>query len=321
MRRREAVFVLGAAMAWPLGSLAAPSSKVARIGFLRVGAPPATFIEGFRQGLRELGHVEGQNVTIEFGLAASAAELADVVAKLVQLKVDVIVASGTPSVIPAKNGAAAIPVVFVAAVDAVAAGVVASLAQPGGNVTGVTAMHGDLIGKRLELMKELLPKLSRVAVLVRATSPATPKYVEDAKSAAPILGLEVQILAVREPAELDGAIGSAQTANALLVADDAVFTAHRDRIAALALKSSLPTMYGFGSMVRAGGLMGYGPHYGELYRLAASHVHKLLNGAKPADLPIEQPTKFEFVVNMRTAKALGLEIPPMLLARATEVIE
>lgn len=321
LSRRELVFLLGAALAWPRGSQAQPSRKVARIGFLRVGSPPNTFIGGFRQGLRELGYVEGENVIIEFGLARNAAELPDITAKLVQLKVDVIVASGTPSVVPAKEGAGPVPVVYIAAVDTVAAGIIASLARPGGNVTGVTAMHGDLIGKRFELMKELLPKLTKVAVMVRATSPATPKYVADAKSAATLLGVELQILAVRDPSELAGAIGKAQGVSALLVADDAVFTAQRTKIAELALKSRLPTIYGFGSMVRAGGLMAYGPHYGDLYQRAASQVHKILKGGKPADLPIEQPTKFEFMVNMRTALALGLEIPPALLARATAIIE
>lgn len=321
MRRRDFVFISAATVLWTHGSRAAPPTKTARVGFLRVGPPPNNFIEGFREGLRELGYVEGQNITIEYGLAESAAELPDLVGELVRLAVDVIVASGTPSVVPAKEGAESIPVVFVAAIDAVDAGIVASLAQPGGNITGVTAMHGDLIAKRFELVKELLPNLAKIALLVRATSPATPKYIEDAQAAAAILGVDLDVLAVRETSELESAIGTVQGASALMVADDAVFTAQRTLIAEVALKNRLPTMYGFGSMVRAGGLMSYGPDYGELYRRAASHVHKILEGAEPADLPIEQPTKFEFLVNMQTATALGLEIPLMLLARATEVIE
>lgn len=322
MRRRDFIkVIIGAAAAWSPAARAESSNKITRLGFLRVGSPPETFIEGFRQGLRELGYLEGQNMAIEFGLASSAAELPDAAARLAQLNVDVIVASGTPSVVPAKDGSGKIPVVFVAAIDPVAAGVVASLARPAGNVTGVTAMHGDLIGKRFELLKELLPKLVRVAVLVRATSQATPKYVEDAKVAVRTLRTELQILAVGDPAELGDAIRAARGASALMVADDAVFTAHRAQIAEFALENRLPTMYGFGTMVTAGGLMSYGPDYGDLYRRAAAQVHKILNGAKPAELPIEQPTKFEFVVNMKTAAALGITVPENILFRATEVIE
>lgn len=322
MRRRDFIkVIIGAAAAWSPEARAESSNKITRLGFLRVGSPPETFIEGFRQGLRELGYLEGQNMAIEFGLASSAAELPDAAARLAQLNVDVIVASGTPSVVPAKDGSGKIPVVFVAAIDPVAAGVVASLARPAGNVTGVTAMHGDLIGKRFELLKELLPKLVRVAVLVRATSQATPKYVEDAKVAVRTLRTELQILAVGDPAELGDAIRAARGASALMVADDAVFTAHRAQIAEFALENRLPTMYGFGTMVTAGGLVSYGPDYGDLYRRAAVQVHKILTGVKPAELPIEQPTKFEFVVNMKTAAALGITVPETILFRATEVIE
>jgi len=233
----------------------------------------------------------------------------------------VLVASGTPSILPARDAAGTIPVVFVSGVDPVATGVAASLARPGGNVTGMTAMSADLTGKRLQLLKELLPQLAGVAVLVQTTSPATAQHVQNAEHAARTLVVQLQILAVSDPRDFDGIFGAAQGAGALLVAEDAVFTAHRTQIAELALKNRLPTISGLSVMVEAGGLMAYGPHYGDLYRRAATHVHKILQGAKPADLPIEQPTKFEFVVNMRTAKALGITIPAIILLRATDVIE
>lgn len=294
--------------------------KVNRIGFLRVGPPPTTWIEGFRQGLRELGYLEGQNITIEYGLARSAAQVPDVAAELVRLKVDVLVASGTPSVLPARNATSTIPVVFVAAIDPVATGVTASLARPGGNLTGVTAMHADLTGKRLELLKELLPKLSRIAVLVR-DHPGHAQYVQEAELAARTLGAQLQVLAVRDPRDFEGAFSAARGASALLQVDDAMFTAHRTQLAELALKNRLPTMYGFSDMVEAGGLMAYGPHYEDLYRRAATYVDKILKGRKPADLPVEQPIKFELVISLKTAKQIGLTIPPNLLYRADKVIK
>jgi putative ABC transport system substrate-binding protein len=305
----------------PAGVEAQQAGKVYRIGFLRVGAPPAAWIEGLRQGLRELGYLEGRNMVIEFGVASSAGQVPDVAAGLVRLKVDVIVASGTPSLLPARDAAGKIPVVFVAAIDPVSTRLVASLARPGGNVTGMTAMQADITGKRLQLLREMLPNLSRIALMVRATSQANALYVQETESAARALGVQVQILTPRGPGDIEGTISAAQGASALVVADDAVFTTHRARIAALALKSRLPTACGIRDLVEVGGLMAYGPHYGDLYRRAATQVHKILTGAKPADLPIEQPTKFELVINLKTAKTLGLTIPPSVLARADEVIE
>jgi putative ABC transport system substrate-binding protein len=299
--------------------MAQQTGNVHRVGVLRVGPTPPSWIESFRKGLRDLGYVEGQNLIIEFGLAKTASQLPELSAELIQRKVDVILASGTPSVMPAKHSG--IPVVFVAAVDPVAAGVAASLAKPGGNVTGVSAVHADVTGKRLQLLKELIPKISKIALLVRATSPAAPQYVKEAQDAAGILSVELQVLGVRDPSQFEVAFGSAQAAGALIVSDDAVFTAERTRIAELAVKNRLPTIYGFGDMVEAGGLMAYGPHYGDLYRRAATHVHKILTGTKPADIAIEEPTKFEMVINLKTAKALGLEMPPAFLARADQVIE
>lgn len=308
-------------LAAPRASVAQQAGTVHHIGFLRVGHPPAPWIEAFRQGLRERGYVEGQSFVIDFGLARSAAQLPEIAAELVARKVGILVASGTPSVVPAKNATKTIPVIFVAAVDPVAAGVTASLGRPGGNVTGITAMHADLVAKRLGLFKELLPKVTQFALLARAASPATAQYVKEAEQAAQTLGVQLQVLSLRDPSEIDSLLLSLQRPSALVVADDAVFTAHRRQIAEVALKAQVPTAYGFSDMVEAGGLMAYGPHYGDMYRRAAFQVDKLLKGAKASELPVEQPIKFEFVINLRTAKALGLTIPASLLARADQVVE
>jgi ABC-type uncharacterized transport system substrate-binding protein len=265
-------------LAAPLVAQAQPAGRVHRIGLLRVGVPPATFIEPFRQGLRELGYVEGHSFIIEYGLAGNVEQLPETAAELLRRKVDVLVASGTPSVVPAKNATKTVPVVFVAAIDPVATGVVASLARPGGNVTGVSAVFADAMGKRVQLVKELFPKATKIGFLVRATSPATPQYVKEVEGAARILGLQVQILRVRDPADLDGALRSAQGASALLQVDDAMLTTNRARIADLALKYRLPSISGLSETVEAGGLMSYGPHYGALYRQAARQVDKILRG-------------------------------------------
>jgi putative tryptophan/tyrosine transport system substrate-binding protein len=322
MKRREFISFLGWSMtAGPIAVLAQGAGKVSRIGFLRVGPPPAAFIDGFRQGLRERGLIEGQHFVIEFALAQSAAQVPKVAAELANRKVDIIVASGTPSVFPARDFSGQIPVVFVATFDPVATGLVASLAKPGGNVTGMTSISGDIIAKRLQLIRELLPNLTRIAILVRESSPTAAQYVQESRLAARSLFIDLQILTERNPEDLDGIFAAGQQSSALVVGDDAEFTALRGRIAELALKNKLPTISGFREMVDAGGLMAYGASFGELYRRAASHVHKILLGASPGDLPVEQPTRFEFVLNMRTAKALGLTIPPSLLALADVVIE
>ena len=321
MRRREFIALVGAVAGWPIAARAQQAGKVPRIGFLRVGTPPATFIEPFRNGLRELGYVEGASITIEYGIAESVIQLPNIAAELVRLNVSVLVASGTPSVVPARNATSTIPVVFVAAIDPVETGLVASLARPGGNVTGVSAVHADVTGKRLQILTELLPKLSSIALLVRTGSPASSQYVKEAELAARALGVQLHVLSVGGPSEFEAAFSAAGGASALLQVDDAMLTAHRTEIAELALKHRLPTLSGLRETVDAGGLMAYGPHYGDLYRLAARQVHELLKGTKPADLPVEQPTKFELIINLKTAKALGLSVPPTLLARADEVIE
>jgi len=320
MRRREFIILL-VMMATPIAALAQQPGKIRRIGFLRVGPPPPAFIESFRQGLRELGYLEGQHFIIEYGLAESVAQIPDAARELVRRRVDIIVASGTPSVLPARDAAAEIPVVFVATINPVAAGLVASLARPDHNITGMTSISTDVIAKRLQMVRELLPKLTKVVLLVREPSPDTAQYVKESESAARKMGIELQVEIERDPKDLEGVFVAAKGASAMLVADDAEFTAHRAQIAELALRSRLPAVSGLRELAEAGGLMTYGPNFDELYRRAASHVYKILQGVNIADLPIEQPVKFDFVLNMRTAKALGLSIPPSLLALADEVIE
>ena len=321
MKRREFITVLVSAAAWSLAANAQSLKQAHRIGFLRVGPPPASFVDGFRQGLREQGYVEGQHYVIEYSLAQSAAQIPEAAAELVRRKVDIIVASGTPSVLPARDAAGATPVVFVAAIDPVAAGLVASLAQPVGNITGMTTISADVTAKRLKMVRQLLPKLTKIALLIRESSPDTAQYVKESETATRNLGIELQIEIERDPKDLERVFAAMRGASALVVADDAEFTAHRVQIAELALKNQLPSVFGLREQAEAGGLMAYGPSFEELYRRAASHVYKILQGAKIADLPIEQPVKFEFVLNMRTAKALDLTIPPSLLALADEVIE
>ena len=321
MKRREFITVLVSAAAWSLTADAQSRRQMYRIGFLRVGPPPASFIDGFRQGLREQGYVEGQHYVIEYSLAQSAAQIPEAAVELVGRKVDIIVASGTPSVLPARDAAGPTPVVFVAAIDPVAAGLVASLAQPVGNITGMTTISADVTAKRLQMVRQLIPKLTKIALLIRESSPDTAQYVKESEIATRNLGIELQIEIERDPKDLEKVFVAARGASALVVADDAEFTARRAQIAELALKNQLPTVFGLREQAEAGGLMAYGPSFEELYRRAASHVYKILQGAKIADLPIEQPVKFEFVLNMRTAKALDLTIPPSLLAIADEVIE
>lgn len=321
MRRREFVILMGCPLIARATAALAQDTGIRRIGLLRVGPPPASFIDGFRQGLREQGLVEGQHVVIEYSLASSAAQVPDAAGELVRRKVDIILASGTPSVLPARDAAGQIPVVFVATLDPVATGLVASLAKPGGNITGTTSISGDIIAKRLQLTKELLPHLAKIAILVRESSPTAVQYVEESRTAARSLGIELQILTERNPQDLEGIFVAVQRLSALVVADDAEFTARRAQIAELALRNQLPTVSGLREMVEAGGFMAYGASFGDLYRRAAGQVRKILQGASPANLPVEQPTKFEFVLNMRTAKALGLTVSPQLLTRADEVIE
>jgi putative ABC transport system substrate-binding protein len=321
MQRRDFITIVACSVVAPIAALA-QQAKAKRIGFLRVGPPPPAFIEGFRQGLRELGLVEGKHFIIEYGLAQSAAQVPVAAVELLGRGVDILVASGTPSVLPARDAAGQTPVVFVATVDPVTTGLVASLARPGRNLTGATSISGDLAAKKFELVRELLPNIRRIAILVRESSPTARQYLQESQTAARNLGIDLQVLTERNPEDLDGLFATAHgSSSAVVVGDDAEFTALRVQIGEMALREKLPTVSGFREMVEAGGLMAYGASFGELYRRAASQVHKILEGVRPGDIPVEQPTKFELVLNMRTAKALGVTVPPTLLARADELIE
>ena len=321
MKRRDFLVFLGSSLV--ANPMAATGQKVtpSRIGFLRVGPPPPTYIGGFREGLQEQGLVEGRDFVIEYALAQSAAQIPETAVQLARTQPDIIVAAGTPSVFPARDAAGRIPVVFVATFDPVETGLVPSLARPAGNVTGLTTISGDLVAKRLELIKEFFPAFTKVAILVRESSPTAPHYVQQSRFAAEKLGVELQVLAERQPADLEKLLVAARVSDALVVGDDTEFTMLRTKIAELAISNKVPTIHGLREMVDAGGLIAYGASFHDLYRRAASQVKKILQGFKPGDLPIEQPAKFEFVVNVRTARALGLQLSPMLLARADEVIE
>ena len=319
--RLAIVLFLGSFLASILTAEAQQARPVYRIGFLRNGPPPESFIGGFRQGLRELGYVDGQNISIEYGLADSAEQLPNAAAELVRRNVDVIIASGTPPVPAAKNATRTIPIVFVAAIDPVSTGVVASLARPGGNVTGFALIEADLMGKRLELLTEVVPGLSRVAVLCHAMNPGNAEYIRQAELAAPALGLQLQVVAVREPGDFERAFVEMRGTGAVIQLADVLFTSYQKQIVELAASNQLPVMYGTRLFMDAGGLMVYGPDIPDHYRRAAAYVDKILKGAKPADLPVQQPTKLELVINLKTARAIRVEIPPLILVRADEVIE
>jgi putative ABC transport system substrate-binding protein len=321
MRRREFIRLVGGAAAWPLAARAQQPGTAYRLGFLRNGSPPRTFIEGLRQGLRDLGYVESKNITIDYSLAASADDLPVAAAELVRRDVDLIIASGTPPTVAAKNATSRIPIIFVASIDPVAANVVTSLARPGGNITGFAGIHADLMGKRLELLKELVPGLSRVAVLAHAMNPGNVEYLRQAELAASALGLKLKLVIIHAASEFELAFGELEGTDALIPLDDVVFTSHRGRLVELAANKRLPVVYGFREFVESGGLMAYGADLPDQYRRAATYIDKILRGAHPADLPVQQPTKLELVINLKAATALGLEVPPTLLARADEVIE
>jgi putative ABC transport system substrate-binding protein len=304
----------------PLFALAQQPAKPV-IGFLRAGKPPKTWVEAFQQGLRERGYVDGQNVVVEFRFTdGSVDQLPQLAEELVRLKVDVILASTAPSALAAKKATASVPIVFVVT-NPVEIGLVPSLGRPGGNITGLAQNPSDLAGKRLELLREVLPKLRRVAVLWDLGNPTHPVRLEEAEVAARTLGMQLAPVSVRAPNDFDSGFKAMRGADGLLVLDSSLFTTHRARLAGLAAMSRLPAICGEREFADDGGLMSYGADLRDLYRRAATHVDKILKGAKPADLPVEQPTKFELVINLKTAKALSLTIPPLLLARADEVIE
>jgi putative ABC transport system substrate-binding protein len=329
MRRRDFTAVLGAAaVAWSLAAGAQQTGKGPRIGLLAPGLPRRyPEFDAFYQGLRELGYTEGQNIAIERVFAEWKPDrFPQLAAELVRREVDVIVVASTSPARAAKEATGTIPIVVAGMADPVGDELVVSLARPGGNITGNTFLGPELIGKRFGLLKEAIPGLSRVVVLWHpsAYGEATmARILSDTKDAARALELQLQLVPARDPGDLDGAFAAmtAEHAEALIsLPSPMLFVEHR-RIVDLAAKSRLPAMYNAREFVEAGGLMAYGANIAELFRRAAGYVNKILKGAKPADLPVEQPTKFEFLINLKAAKALGLTIPPGLLAAADEVIE
>jgi len=315
----------GGLLSAPLAAEGQKAGKVYKIGTLASGAvPSAEIARRLPDALRNLGWIEGKNVLFERRYAEDQLDrLPGLAAELVRLKVDVIVATGVPAQLAAKRATATIPIVMFASGDPVASGIVTSLARPGGNITGTSLMAPELGGKRLQLLKELLPGVSRVAVLWNAANPYPLLVFRETEGAARTLGIQLQSLEVRGPGDLDRALEAAtrQRAGALITVEDPLTVGHRVQIVDFAAKNRLPAMHGVREFVEAGGLMSYGAHLPDLQRRTAGYVDKILKGAKPADLPIEQPTKFELVINLKAAKALGLTIPPSLLQRADEIIQ
>jgi putative ABC transport system substrate-binding protein len=300
-------------------------TKIPRIGFLSGGFPTTNVArhEAFRQGLRELGYVEGKNILVEYRYAEVKADRdRELAAELARLKVDVIVTSGPTVTRAAKEATVTIPIVFAQDVDPVASGFVASLARPGGNITGLSTLAPELSGKQLELLKEIVPKLSRVTVIGISTEPGNAQRLKEIELAAGGLKVKLQYLDVLSSKDIETAFRAAAKGrtDGVFMLGSAVFNNHRIQIAELAVKSRLPATYTRPEYVEDGGLMTYGPNINDLFRRAATYVDKILKGAKPADLPVEQPTKFDFIINLKTAKQIGVTIPPNVLARADKVI-
>ena len=323
-RRREFIAALGgAAFGWPLSARAQQPPKIYRLGYLAPARLPH-LIEALQAGLRELGYVEGKNLKVEYRFGEHQPEtLGMLAAELVALNPDVIVTVGTPPAIAAKQATTTIPIVMASVGDPVRAGIVASLVRPGGNITGMSEYGAELSAKRVEVLKGAVPGIARLAVLGNATNPFNQYAWEDTQPAARALGTEPQLFMVREPAELAAAFLTMQQsgANAVILLQDTRFWTVRHQIIALADEHRLPAMYEAREFVADGGLISYGPNIAQMTRHSATLVDKVLKGTKPADLPIEQPTKFELVINLKTAKALGLTVSSSLLARADEVIE
>ena len=328
MRRREFITLLGGAAAttWPQVPRAQQAGKLYRIGILQPAprAQDGINFDALLQGLLELGYIEGQNLVIEFRSADGRDErFPDLVTELIRLNVDLIVTRGTPAALAAKNATRTIPIVMAAIGDPVENGVIASLARPGANVTGLSASVTELQAKRLELLKELVPRIARIAYLTNIGNPNEQLNWKEMERAAQFLGVAVKLLDVRKPEDIGRAFDDAseQRIDALVVSVDGFLATNRQLIVDLALKHRLPAIYASREFINPGGLASYAPSYLDLYRRAAPYVDKILKGANPSELPVMQPTKFEFVINLNTAKALGLTVPSALLTRADEVIE
>jgi putative tryptophan/tyrosine transport system substrate-binding protein len=299
------------------------TKKVPRIGYLRFTEFPA-YDAAFRNGLSDLGYVERQNIHVEYRFAgASLARLAEFAAELVSLKVDVIVAGSTQSIDAARRATKTIPIVFPVTFDPVESGFVASLARPGGNLTGLSTVNPDVAAKRVELLKEVIPGISRLAVIRNPTNSGSRFPLKETEAGAKQYGLQLQTLEARSPEELERTfrLATSERSGALIVIIDALFNAHQKRISDLAINHRLPTMFDNAQYAEAGGLISYGANLSDLFRRSTIYVDKILKGAKPADLPVEQPSKFELVINLKTAKQIGLTIPPNVLARADKVIK
>ena len=325
-RRRFLLTTLAGALVAPVAAEAQQAGKVYRIGFLgnSTEALEANLVGPFREGLRERGYVEGRDLTIEYRWAEGAYErFPALIAELIALKSDIIVTAGTPAALAVKRTTTTIPVVMAAVGDPIGTGLVKSLARPGGNLTGLVAIAPDLEGKRLELLTQIVPKLSSVAFLANPANPLHVTSEKQASAAAKALHLKVVFYSVRAEGEFDHAFQAivGQRSGALVMLADRLFLHHRARIVEFTARHRLPAVYAYSELVQIGGLMSFGPSYPEMHRRAAYYVDRILKGAKPADLPVEQPTKYEFVINFKTAKALGLTIPPALLARADRVID
>jgi putative tryptophan/tyrosine transport system substrate-binding protein len=325
MRRRDFIVALGSAAAMPMAARGQQAVKRATIGLLgsATAAAQSEWTAALLKRLRELGWIEGDNVTMEYRWAEGRTERLPALAdELVRLRVDVIVTHNTPPTLAAKKATSTIPVVFATAGDAVGSGIVASLARPGGNVTGLSSMQPDTAGKRVELLRELIPGLARLAAFLDVGNPFSRYDNSEVQRAAQTIGVEVDTFEIRRDEDIARAFQAFKgRAQALYIPSVPLLFANRVQINNLALAARLPTMHGVRELVEAGGLISYGPHWPDMWRRAANFVDKILRGARAADLPVEQPTKFELIVNLKTAKAIGLAVPPTLLARADEVIE
>jgi putative ABC transport system substrate-binding protein len=324
MKRRELIAGLACAAAWPLAARAQQPAKLPTIGFLGASTPAgwSQWVPAFERRLRELGWIEGRTIAIEYRWAEGRSErYAEIAAEFVRLKVDVIVTVGS-AVSAAKQATSVIPIVFAVAVDPLGSGLVAGLARPGGNVTGLSVQSADLADKRLEILHELVPNVRRLAIMGNAGYRAAALEMDEAQAAARMLGIDTTMLEIRRAEDIAYAIEAlGDRADALYVCTDALINANHVRINTLALGMHLPTMHGPREHAASGGLVSYGPNYPDLFRRSAEYVDRILRGTKPADLPVEQPTKFDLVINLTTAKALGLTVPDKLLALADEVIE
>ena len=324
MRRREFITLIGGATVWPLVASAQQPGRLPTIGiFGSAAAAWSKLVAGLVQRLRELGYVENRTVTIEYRWTEGRNERDDeIAAELVRLKVDVIVALGTPATLAAKKATSVIPIVFPLASDPVGDGLVASLARPGGNITGLSNEQRDLGGKRLDVLREIVPNLARLAVLANLRNPTSMLNVGEVQAAAPRLGLEIIMVELGRADEIAPAMEQLKgRAQALYIVGDPFVLDNQIQINTLALVARLPTMHNTRGYVESGGLLSYGPSFFDQFRRAGDYVNKILKGAKPADIPVELPTKFELVINVTTAKALGLDVPDRLLALADEVIE